>query len=183
MKRLSIIAGLALAMLCSMGCSKFEDIFNGNDKDVISPISLSADSEEDVFSYEEVYEIASAILPDGWYKYIYGSEPGEPTAQATVINDDQIINDLVSKYDLKSRLSDADFSNCSIIAGYFITAMSNYAITKQRIKHNSKGIQLYLKIETAGDYGYASPTRHYFVTFYPQLPNGDVEVYRSDIAQ
>ena len=168
-------------ILCVIGCSKMDGVFDGTDKNVISPVSLNSVSGKDVFSYAESSAIVPGLLKSNGISLADGPLSGnKPYAGAIVINDRSVIDKLVNECQLASRLPDCDFTACSLVAGYFDCAQGGYSIVNQRVKKALKGTKLYLDIEETSA-GICSPCRCYLLALYPGLPDGPVEVIRSDI--
>lgn len=191
MKKLFILATLVLGV---MSCSKMDDIFNGTDKEAIAPISLGVESGTDVFTMEEINEIAPDLLKQNgvaiWedHKIKEGDpfpNPSEltqshPSEAAIVINDVLVINGVLSRCNLETALSTGRLEEYSLVVGFIMQPQSNYRVTSQRVKKSIKEINLYLKIENSG-MGFCAPYADYFMALYHKLPSKPIRIYRSDL--
>ena len=171
MKRLSIIAGLALAMLCSMGCSKFEYIFSGNDPSVIEPVT----SEDGEYSINDSYAYFQYILE---YNGV-GFDINQNEASAIVINAKEQMGPLediilTGWEPLCPTLPDIDFSKYSLVIGTYLNTGGYTCDT--RIKKTAKGLDLYQKVYRAGNGGFTQVTLSPFAAIYPKLPDAEVNI-------
>lgn len=180
MKKLFIAAILALGV---MSCTKMDDIFNGTDKEAIAPISSANDSGTDIFTLEEIHGIVPDLLRENGIE-VHSSllvvSDQYPYAEAVVINEQSVINEIAVKCNLESKFPGIVFDEYSIVAGFFDCAMGGYNITNQRIKKGLDRVNMYLKIEST-DLGICTPCRTYFMALYPKLPSKPIKIYRSDL--
>ena len=180
MKRLLIIAGLALAMLCSIGCSKFEYIFSGNDPSVIEPVT----SEDGAYSINDSYLYFEYILEYNGIKTGYTAEPTANNEIAVVINDKSQLGPLEDialppvddfnegKY---TKIPDIDFDKYSLVIGTYINEGS-YSCTDTRVKKKDDGMEIYVKLEKGSDSSFAICSLSPFAAIYPKLPTGYIKV-------
>ena len=135
MKRLSIIAGLALAMLCSIGCSKFEDIFNGNDKDVVTPVDGDVYQNFDISNFPNNF--LHTVLSNAFGERLLPEDPSVNVDPfVLVVNDISILEEAnesyYNSYGELISLPDIDFVKYSVVVGRFADATTH--VVDQRIK-------------------------------------------------
>lgn len=185
MKKLFFIAALALGV---MGCSKTEtgesEVFDWTDKEAISPVSFDYETGVDLFSWEACKETVPALLEQNGF--ILGSSPSSceiwPSGEgAVVINDQTVINGIVAKYGLVSKIS-GSVEEYSLLAGYAITGNTGGYEISQRVKRTLDGVSLGLMVEQVG-HGNCIPGYAFYMALYPKLPSGPVnKIYRTDVA-
>ncbi len=174
-KKMLFVLALALGLV---GCSEEEPLdggfFEWTDQESIAP--LSCDSETGLDWFSEYVDAKELLSQNG---ISFGSSfptAGEPTAQAIVISDQQVIADIIERYGLESRISEVGADRYSIVVGSVIAAMSNYLVTAQRAKNIRGEMSLRLMVEQSSEYaGFCAPCHIYFAAIYAaDLPSGPV---------
>lgn len=176
MKNLVLV--LASAFVLLTGCNKndFHTIFDGSDKDVVSPIDFNALGTEDIFhsgdySYVLALEVLKNLYGD---KAADGSYGGRPEL-AHVINDSSILLPIEAEGKLY-KWPEIDFSKYSLVIGQYTEAGGGYYLVEQRAKISREKTQIYLKRVCDGKMHPQSPISIAFVALYPKLPDGPAEV-------
>ena len=178
MKNLVLV--LASAFVLLTGCNKddFHAIFDGSDKDVVSPIDFNALGTEDIFhSGDFSYILAYEVL-----KNLYGEDKaangqygeGRPEL-AHVINNSSILLPIEAEGKLY-KWPEIDFSKYSLVIGQYTEIGDGYVIVEQRAKISREKTQIYLKRVQDGKMRPQSPISIAFVALYPKLPDGSAEV-------
>lgn len=177
MKNLVLV--LASAFVLLTGCNKndFHTIFDGSDKDVVSPIDFNALGTEDIFhSGDFSYILALEVL-----KNLYGdmaadgSYGGGGPELAHVINDSSILLPIEAEGKLY-KWPEIDFSKYSLVIGQYTEIGDGFVIVEQRAKISREKTQIYLKRVQDGKMRPQSPISIPFVALYPKLPDGPAEV-------
>ena len=177
MNRLFVVAALTLGLA---GCAK-DDVFDWTDKDAIAPVSFDSETGVDLFSWDDCREIVPGLLEQNGITLYEHPRAGIPGVGAVVINDEAVINDVVTKYGLDSNIS-GDLEEYSLIAGYALTGNTGRYKISQRVKRALDGVSLGLLIEQVG-LGKCTPGYAFYMALYPKLPAGPVsKIYRTDVA-
>lgn len=179
MNRLFVVAALTLGLA---GCAK-DDVFDWTDKDAITPVSFDSEAGVDLFSWDDCREIVPGLLEQNGFTL--GRNPSSceiwPSGEgAVVINDQTVINDIVTKYGLEYKIS-GGVEEYSLLAGYAITGNTGGYKVSQRVKRALDGVSLGLLIEQVAG-GFCRPSYTYYMALYPKLPSGPVsKIYRTDV--
>ncbi len=171
MKRVSFVLAIAL---CVMGCSE-EHHFEWTDKNAIAPLTFDSETGLDWELSSEYHTVAQELLEQNGISY-KSSFPtaGEPTTEAIVINDPQVVADIIKRFDLGLKISEAGAGRYSLVIGYVAVAMSNYRVTQRAKKILGETI-LRLRVEKTEMGGFSAPCRIYFMALYAtELPSGPV---------
>ena len=170
---LSIILSSAL-LLTLCGCSEVgPNIFNGIDKNAISPIiSFQTKNEQGYTVIDETYRgLASAILSAKGVEYMRDG--------AGIVNSHAELLKIVeeSPYDLK--YPEVDFSTQSLVVSKFCKGSSGYFVDRQRVKVSDNSSKLYIEVLFSGG-GLTTCCQFYTMAVYPKLPDGKIELVRFD---
>lgn len=173
MKKLVILFVSALVLFT--GCNKdFHSIFDGSDKEVISPVDLtSVGIKEDI----------PQLLAKDVLKKIYGEElsyNGKRCELAHVINDPSMLVP-IEDGGYEYKWPEIDFSKYSLVIGQYFDVGEGLRLSTQRAKISGKKAKIYLKLEPVGGPHPQTTMWYYFAAIYSKLPDGpaEVEVLRS----
>ena len=177
MNRLFVVVALTLGLA---GCAK-DDVFDWTDKDAIAPVSFDSETGVDLFSWDDCREIVPGLLEqNGITLSKHPGAGGIPWVGAVVINDKAVINDVVTKYGLESRIP-GGIEDYSLLVGYALTGHTGGYKVSQRVKLTINGVCLGLLVEQVG-IGLCTPGYAFYMALYPKLPAGPVsKIYRTDL--
>ena len=156
------------------------DVFDWTDKEAISPVSFDSETGVDLFSREACKETVPGLLEQNGITLGRPGAGGIPWVGAVVINDKAVINDIVTKYGLLSKIS-GSVDEYSLLAGYALTGNTGGYEVSQRVKRTIDGVSLGLLVEEVG-IGLCTPGYAFYMALYPKLPSGPVaRIYRTDV--
>ena len=177
-----------LQLLCSAllfaGCGNglddsptFEDIFNGQDRSALAPLSssqgnLQGENWEGFFHSDTFFKLGKI--------YIWNLNPDIRGDRAFIINDAQQLKDYTDEYTGQEyHWPEIDFEQYSLVIGQYGRVGGSFLFLKdQRAVVNEEGTTLYLRF---GKHNGAEPmdiSTVYFGALYKKLPDGPVEIVR-----
>ena len=186
MKHIGLISMMACAAFMFAGCSnEFEDVFNGNNKDVIAPVELDGEvgiAWTSIESHGQLQELVSAALvglgiklPDD---HSLPPELFKKEDYAVVVNDGQPLKGVVGSDGVELSWPDIDFKKYSLVLGWFIAPGSGYRIVNQRFHAKKDKNVLYLEIKPYTEFHLAGFMVEYFAAIYPKQEGNIVEISR-----
>ena len=179
MKHIGFISKLVCAALMFAGCSnEFEDVFNGNYKDVIAPIELN-DEENTSWSQLPFNDIIPPVITALGFKSAKEMYQSDDIWEfATIVNDEIYLKDITDQYGTITCWPRIDFQKYSLLVGWFLSGGSGDYIERQRIIEKNGTTILYLEIKESEGIHSFNLTYSYFCALYPKLDANPIEVKR-----
>ena len=167
MKKYLVI--LILVLVCS--CSKLSSIFDGSDNNAIAPIEWSGTN-----ASEATLPISSFMISRALYNAGATYSPND-CGKALILNDDTYL----TPFELEGSQvvwPVIDFSEYSLVIGFFESAVGN-TLAHQRVTQTNSVGKLYLRMQKLNGCAFdVSP--YYFYGLYPKLKDGPLTVVRYD---
>ena len=163
MKKIILILATAIMFASCAKTDPFEDIFNGNNKDVISPIT---NLDQEFENLNAKYRVLSKILKEHGVISENNSEIANKYDTALVFN---------QYLDCLSELPEVDFDKYTLIVGQFWEPNQGYYITDQRVVVDRSKIVMYIK-RNEGEFVGNYSSQNFFAALYPNLPDLPVEL-------
>lgn len=186
MKHINYLFVMICTALIITGCSNdYEDIFNGNNKDVIAPIEMDGEDAvawANMESHGWLQELVPAALVE--LGIILSDNPSLPTESfkkddyAAIVNDSQSLKDVVGLNGVEFSWPDIDFKKYSLVLGWFIAPGSGFRVANQRLQTKKEKNVLYLEIKPYTEIHTAALTVEYFAAIYPKQEGNIVEISR-----
>ena len=188
MKHIGFISMMVCVVLMLASCSdELEDVFNGNNKDVIAPVEL--DGEDGVAwtnmeSHGQLLELVPAALVELGIKLPDDEsllpELFKKEDYAVVVNNGQPLKGVVGLDGEELSWPGIDFKKYSLVLGWVIVPSTDIIIGKQRIKNEGEKATLYVELirNNQADGGFAAMTVRYFAALYPKLNQIIVDISR-----
>lgn len=171
---IGLIATAFLLSSCGM-----ESIFNGDDKESLSPIeaSIALGSEYENFFISNAFDhLGPSVLSDFIKENNINLEVGD---YAVVINDSHLLKDYMIKDGPTYKWPDIDFSKYSLVIGRWSDPGTPWYVKEQRVKTDLFGNPvIYLHFVKHGGMSPAMPRLIYFGSIYPKLQSGPAKVVR-----
>ena len=194
MKRFESLLMIIFATLFFTGCSnEFEKIFNGEEKEAISPLVSGEEEALENLSGDDRFYLAMLVShtmfesgveawnPSHFHDRLNSELPWEYLpekcgARAMVINSRTVLLDYTMPDGSCIRWPEIDLESYSLVIGYFRVGSSGEYLSSQRIVMKGGKPELYLKINNDRP-GKTYGGSEYFVAIYPKISfEGEVSV-------
>ncbi len=166
MKHIGLISMMACAAFMFAGCSnEFEDVFNGNNKEALSPIESSETGGVLLsgISSDLIRKTLDVISQD------MRDVPHISNTIAYIINNQENLRTVTQRENTVVEWPEIDFDKYSLVLGTVDTARGKI-LDSQRLVIKNKVPVLYVKIKIVQEYDYCDDVSWYFAKLYPKVP-------------
>jgi len=169
MKHIGLISMMACAAFMFAGCSnEFEDVFNGNNKEALSPIE-SSETGGVLLSGINSFLLRKTLLEIS--QDILGT-PSITDTIAYIINDQERLSTVVTRREDNTVVEwpEIDFDKYSLVIGS-VDLARNKVLDSQRLMIKNKAPVLYVKIKIIKEeYDPCDTVEWLFAKLYPKVP-------------